>query len=222
MTSRTAIHEAAHAVIGLVLRLPVVSASIEPDGDSQGRVAFKESILREHDCAAIAQMVLAAPCAVYKHFSREDHDDDDHARLATILLVDVKDLSPAAKASALADGRNSTMALLEAHWPAVLAVARALDERRNLALVEIEEIVHVAGAMDVASRRIAKHLVRREVHSIVDMLLDGHSTDTIAAAIVSMDDEIKAALQAMFVEIGSELATTCAAVNETRARHGEV
>jgi hypothetical protein len=125
---RVAYHEAGHAVAAAACRLYVHSVSIIPDEDSGGRCLSSRS--------------AELPDGPEKKLPPKKRRDHHKAACYAWLLTSFDD-RPQWK-SALATVRvlrRRTEEILERHWFVVMAVANALEHRKELDRAEIESLV---------------------------------------------------------------------------------
>lgn len=125
---RTAFHEAGHAVVARGFGLHVYSASIKPDpeqrignGYSAGRVQFG-----------------ASPTKPAGKFGVGLHDHQEVARLCWA-LTGGRGWRPALHTVRLL--RVRTAELVDANWPAVIAISSELMQRRELDQTELADVL---------------------------------------------------------------------------------
>ena len=152
----TAYHEAGHAVIGRVLKLPCGPASIEPDHDSSGHsmVAQPHEIQtmwgkrRPHysDDSVMRARIMAfmAGAEAEKEFGfLPEGDSDDRYQIACMLEGELLPLSWSDEKKERYEQRlrSKTRGLVRRHRQSVERVAKALLKHGTLQADEIDELI---------------------------------------------------------------------------------
>lgn len=166
----TAFHEAGHAVVSSVERIRVREISIEPDGDSDGRVRHRsplqginldidvsdrsrlkmERIVRAFLAGQIAQARFS------KGSLRPYQSADD---LQTVVHLLAKFVGSSKELQAYLNLLSvQTEALVKEHWTAIRSVARALIRQRRLAPRDFRKIIEASERPLRASPKVVETL----------------------------------------------------------------
>jgi hypothetical protein len=158
----TAYHEAGHVVMGILLEMPPLSASILPDGrGGAGKTEFSEEIpdgicIRTslptlEDRRYVEKRVMRRLAGTIAHdykFTHRRHDEGDHRDYADAreFLEESRMITSDEHCTAYVKMlRIKARDKLKPYWPCVEAVALALMERDRLSGDELREIVRQAG-----------------------------------------------------------------------------
>ena len=156
---RTALHEAAHAVIALELGVSVEEATIDPCGTT-GHVKHGETTAEQE-----AMIAMAGPMADAK--TGVDYDMDWAREKGEVweLLPEVAEergieLDPEDRTEQLKASRDELASevrrLLKKRWASIHAVAEALITHRTLDGTAIQHIAY--GSPSVAASRLRRHV----------------------------------------------------------------
>lgn len=153
---RTAVHEAGHAVLCCVLRVPFRRVTIKPRGDSAGRVvgrawpasfrpdvSFGPHVARRLE--AEIMVLFGGYVAEREHFGDEPGEDGwsaDREKIADLILY----LAGPEAQRRVDELRARSLEHLRDTWPAVEAVARRLLEAETLKAPEVRRVYRAAMA----------------------------------------------------------------------------
>lgn len=161
----TAYHEAGHAVLGMYYRLPVLHATLGPEGRRGGarvvlkpdwayraiEAACRPAELGPRQAAAVDKRVMcllggfAAETVVMRHWSKSWPIE----RPLFMGLVDfdlalkyawLRGIAPGRRCGFIARLYKPTMEIIVSVWPAVIALAAALLEHRTLTVKRMRSI----------------------------------------------------------------------------------
>ncbi len=138
LPSRTAIHEAGHALVAVILDETVESATVLREGDHAGRVYHSvprgpDGPLTDATITVAGQLAEEFVCYYTRRASRRSDD----ACLAAI--------SESHGRQVVEEARRMAGEMLREHWAAVLAVARELDRVGTLGHDGVIEAMERAG-----------------------------------------------------------------------------
>jgi Peptidase family M41 len=138
--ARTAIHEAGHAIIGNVLGLTVVRATIEPEGASDGIVQYQPKI----SDSQLLLCTVAGREAEMVHFGDAGNGDGGDIRNARRIALRMTDGDSVMAEKIIARNRAIARRLLRRERGPLARVAELLVERRTLVWPESDEVIEKA------------------------------------------------------------------------------
>jgi hypothetical protein len=153
---QAAYHEAGHAVAGWVEGLKMEGASIEPQGDSLGRVNYNDVKFMEEYPETLRRHLVSTFAGVEadKFYSGQPIDPDDPNTDADVpgsdwstLLLLTAALAPDPESQVVLQEQAQERAerLLRENWHAVGAVAEALLRHRTLECTDLYQILEGTG-----------------------------------------------------------------------------
>ena len=143
-----AYHEAGHAVAAFALDIPVLYATIVPDGENEGHVQFADQEVSVQDVATVA---LAGPAAQEHGQRRKGPNASDYLTDVMNALACLREVLPEGEATRWGrylEQRAKDIVTSEAYWPAVEAVAKELVQHRKLTGKQVDECIKNSAIME--------------------------------------------------------------------------
>jgi hypothetical protein len=164
-------HEAAHAVVAMILNVPVVYATLRPRYDDSGHVEHGKTF-REMTIASALLIALAGPAAQHRVFplTRLCEEDGVYDSMSRFDMELARSLLGAQHGSdyiservtvELARWRQRADLEVNRHWAWIARVATALQQQRHLSGDEIASLRNAPRKPHLASRQRADLEVNR-------------------------------------------------------------
>ena len=134
----TAIHEAGHACAHVLLGVPMIAAVVLDSDTTVGKVY---QLRRAGDAETRALIFRAGPAAETRVDPAWQESAGSSDRVYAEELLRQPGDTPATLARRVSACEAKAAELLEAHWPAVLAVARLLYDRGQVGAVEVRAAI---------------------------------------------------------------------------------